>query len=247
MKKSLKILFFCYFPLISFAQLPNEKKPEGQLKREIYGGLTLSTNGWGVNFQFAKRKTNRYKVMYGFSIGNIRNEKEHKAFNSVFKDAKGYYYGKLNSLLAFRPFYGGKILLFEKIRDKGVEIDFVWAAGLSLGLLKPVYLKVRKLDLNTSTFYNAEERYDPSIHHPENIYGRAPWYKGLGKASFLPGLFLKTGVYFDISTRRQLLWGIELGSQIDIYFQKVPLMYQVKNQYVFPSLYANITIGKRFL
>lgn len=247
MKNSLKILILSFFPFFLAAQLPNKQETGVLMKREFYGGLTLTTNGWGVNFSYGRQKNVRYKALYGIDIGNIRNKKEYKSFSTFLNKSKSYYYGKLNSLLVFRPFYGGKVLLFEKKRENATEIDFVWATGFSLGLLKPVYLKIRELDKTTSVFHNVEERYDPAKHYPENIYGRAPWYKGLSESKLLPGIFVKVGFNFDISTRKSRLWGIEIGGKADIYFQTVPLMYNTKNYSIFPAFYANITLGKRMI
>lgn len=244
MKKSIKILIICCFPFISVAQ-NSTKENKNALNQAVYGGLTLSTNGWGLNVQYTRKRSNRYKFLYGLNVGNIRNEKEQKAFYAVFKSVKPYYYGKLNSLVTFRPFYGGKVLLFEKAREKGVEIDFVWGLGLSVGMLKPVYLKIIKTDPITGENYINEERYNPLIHQKNDILGRSSWLKGVNKAKLRMGLYAKAGFYFDISTRKQFLWGIEIGAQLDAFFHKIPMMYQSSFKSYYPSLYLNIMLGRK--
>lgn len=245
MKKSVNILFFCCIQLVSIAQNTNNQT-KNSFNQAIYGGITLTTNGWGFNIQYARALSNRYKALYGLNISNIRNEKEQKAFYAIFQNIKPYYYGKLNSLLSIRPFYGGKILMFEKAREKGVEIDFVWGAGLSLGLLNPVYLKIIKIDPVTGGQNIVEERYDPKIHQKNDILSKCSWFRGLNQSKLQMGLYAKLGFYFDISTRKQFLWGLEIGAQIDAFFSPVPMMYQSKFKKYYPGLYLNIMLGKKF-
>lgn len=247
MNNALKIVFFSLFPLFTFGQLPLVETGEGLMRREVYGGLTLATNGWGINFHYAKQKNYKYKYLYGIHIGNIRHEKETKSYTSVFEDAKGYYYGKLNSVLTFRPFYGGKRILFEKTRSQGVEINFIWSVGVSLALVKPTYLKIKKFNEENSKFETVEEQYDPSQHHPENIFGRSSWFKGFGGTKLSSGLFMKYGCYFDLSARRLNLWGVEIGAMADIYLERLPIMHNSKNHFIFPSLYANIMFGRKLM
>ena len=67
---------------------------------------------------------------------------------SVNGSSRGYFYGKLNSLVCFRPTYGGKLILFQAKRENGIEISYKWHLGPSFGLLKPVYLKIAKFNSN---------------------------------------------------------------------------------------------------
>ena len=246
MKIALKILFILV-PLLTLGQIPLVEKGEGLMKRELYGGLTIRTNGWGFNFHYAKQKNYRYKHLYGIDIGNIRHEKETKSYTSVFEDAKSYYYGKMNSVIAFRPFYGGKRILFEQTRAQGIEINFIWSIGVSLALLKPVHLKIKQFNENLSKFETIEERYDPAIHHPENIFGRSSWFKGVGDMKLSPGLFMKYGFFFDLSAKKATIWGVEIGAMLDMYPQRLEIMHQANNHFIFPSLYANVMFGRKLM
>lgn len=234
-------------PVLSFGQLPLDEKGEGLMRREVYGGVTFATHGWGIGVQYHKQKNYRYKHSFGVRITNIRHPKETKSFSSSFEKSKGYYYGKMNSVVAVRPFYGGKRVLFEKTRHQGVEINLIWGVGISLTLMKPVYLKIKKFDSETNEFITIEERYDPENHHPENIFGRSNWFKGLGDSKITAGLFSKFGFYFDLSAKREFIWGVELGGLLDVYVQKIPIMYNSSNTFIYPALYANIVLGKRLM
>jgi hypothetical protein len=179
-------------------------------------------------------------------VSNIRHSKEVKSFTSIFQNARGYYYGKLNSLVALRPYFGGKRILFEPVRDQGVQISWIWNAGISLGLVKPVYLKIQQSGLGQSTGIT-EERYDPEKHHIENIYGRSSWWKGLSASRLTVGTFLRSGVFFDLSVRKFALWGMEIGGQLDVFYQRISLMHNSKSNFLFPSLYVQIALGRRLM
>ena len=117
----------------------------------------------------------------------------------------------------------------------------MWSAGLSLTLIKPVYLEVRKFEGGQQVL--RKERYDPAIHNRENIYGRAGWFNGFGESNFNPGVFAKTGFFFDFASNHARIFGVEFGVSLDTYFSKIEVMHASPAKYFFPSLYANVLIG----
>jgi hypothetical protein len=127
-----------------------------------------------------------------------------------------------------------------------VQISWMWSAGITVGLVKPVYLKIQ--DIGQEVPYPiAEERYTPALHHVENIYGRSSWFKGFGESKVTFGTFLRSGVFFDLSVRKFALWGIEIGGQMDVFINQIALMHSVKERFVFPSLYLQLAIGRRLM
>lgn len=241
-----KIALFFILPFGLLAQLPADTKGEGLLRREWTLGGVVATNGWGVQFNWLKQKTASYKHSWGIQVTSIRDPKEVKSFTSIFQNSRGYYYGKLNALLAFRPYFGGKRMLFEPVRDQGVQISWIWSAGLSLGLVKPVYLKIQQAPGGEQSGIT-EERYNPEIHYLETIYGRSSWFKGLGKSSLAIGTFFRSGVFFDLSVRKFALWGVEIGGQVDVFATRIPLMHATKDRFIFPSLYVQVALGRRLM
>lgn len=210
---------------------------------EMYGGLTIASNGWGANIQYAKYQSLKYRHVVGLRFTNIKHYKEYKTFNYFLEDASGYYYGKINSVLAFRPYYGGKRTVFEKTRDKGVEISWIWGVGINLSMIKPVYLKIRKF--NAGGPVTTQEPYDPDQHPIETIVGRASIWKGFNELSFGMGVFAKTGAFFDITARKARIFGIEVGVHLDTYFNRVPIMNIEKNEFMYPGVYLNVLFGKK--
>lgn len=247
MKKFLIIPLLFFFSASIYAQTPGKDQIGTDIwKSEVYGGLTVASNGWGFNVQYAKYKTLKYRHVFGLTYSNIKNYKEYRSFNYFLQDASGFYFGKVNSVLAFRPYYGGKLNVFKKSRDKGVDIDWIWGVGVNLSAVKPVYLKIRKLNTTSGILVTTEEPYNADEHPIETIVGRASFFKGFGELKFAPGIFVKTGAFFDISKRSERVFGLEVGVQVDTYFQRVEIMNIENNEFIYPAVYINVMFGKKF-
>lgn len=240
--KNLNILFiFVFFFGNVFSQEEEKGDVKMLYKKVVFGGVNVATNGWGITLNYGWQKNYKYRHVAGFTAGNIRHEKETKTFSPFYEDAKGFYYGKLISLFSFRPHFGGQVIMFNKLREKGVEISFIWSVGPSLTLLKPVYLEVRRFEGGVSIV--SDERYNPAEHNRENIYGRVGWFKGVDESSFNVGVYAKGGFFFDFASKHNRLFGVEVGFSMDTYFSKIDVMYASPSRYLFPALYANILIG----
>lgn len=243
MNKLLTIFICLFFINGANSQEIDPGHIDALLTRDYSVGLNLNTSGWGFAFDYNIQKNYKYKKSFGFLITNIHHPKEYKVLGTL--GSKGYYYGKLNSLLSFRPFYGGKRLLFKSVRENGVEISYKWGVGLSLGIVKPVYVEINVIE--SGNLIHQSERYDPLKHYYGLIYSRSPWAKGLAESKIATGVFVKQGISFNFSTDRNGLNGGELGFMVDYYpINKIDLMYLQKNNNLFASLYLQFNLGKKF-
>ncbi len=195
---------------------------------ELSGGPMLHAYGWGLTFQYGKYATARDRNMLGIDILSMKHPKEIKSFNPNYQDARGYFYGKLNSMIVVRPTYGRKHRITEKIRKNGVEVNYVWGIGPSLGLLKPVYLQIGGPSFPYQTIVT--ERYDPERHFADNIFGRASWFKGLGEIQLYPGAFGRFGFNFEYSATNTGIKALEAGITMDAYGAKLPQMAVLESE-----------------
>lgn len=218
-------------------------------KRELYGGILVHGDGWGLQFYHAKYNTARDRRLLGIEVVGMKHPKEVKSFNPYYEDARGYFYGKSNALLILRPTYGRKLQLTDKIRRSGAEVNFIWGIGPSIGLVKPVYLQIGKPD--RIPYENiAVERYDPAIHDVQNIYGRATWFNGVGEMKPYLGGFGRVALSFEYSTETSGLKGLEVGAMVDVYQKTVPIMAElegVRNKQFFFQFYLALQFGKKFV
>lgn len=131
--------------------------------------------------------------------------------------------------------------MFKSKRENGIEVTAKWAAGPSIGLLKPVYLRIDKFSTTPQ-----DERYDPSVHNLENITSRSSWTKGLGEATFRFGGFAKAGVDFNFSTTKNKISGGEVGVMVDYFVgEPVILLHNNDGDNLFASLYLQFNLGQK--
>jgi len=235
------IIFLTALPLIS--QEIDKGKSEILLRDDLSFGLNINTRGWGIVMDYSKQKTFKYKYTYGFALGNIKHQKESKILGT--SGSKGYYFGKINSVIALRINYGGNYKLYQSKRVNGIEIQYKWRIGPSLALIKPIYLEIDKT-LNGSP-QHFPERYNPEIHYNGQIYASSSWAKGLGESKLSTGVFVKTGFDFNFSTLRTAISGGEIGIEVDYYpLSNFEIMYNQTGINVFTALYLQFNLGKKF-
>ena len=240
------LVTFIVFSNEMCAQVPSTQQNYARFTKEVWGGLNIHTLGIGLSLNYAKFKTYKKKIYYSLDIVGMQHEKEYKIFGSIDENAKRYVYGKMNSFYVIRPGIGKRKMYFEKLRDKGMQIAINWSIGPSIGITKPVYLEVIKIDQFGQVIGNSIEKYDPESHNLYNIYGRGPWSRGLSEAKFHLGGFAKLGLEFEYSDERGLIRAIEVGTILDVYPQRIPIMSDIDNPFIFPTLFINLMFGAKF-
>jgi hypothetical protein len=218
-------------------------------RKEISGGAIIHGDGWGLNFFHSKYTTAKDRRVLGIEIVGMKHPKEIKSFNPYYEDSRGYFYGKSNALLIVRPTYGRKHQITDKIRRSGVEVNYVWGIGPSLGLVKPVYLQIGRPDQFPYETI-AIERYDPDQHDVHNIYGRATWFRGVGEIQLYPGGFGRFGLNFEYSGQTTGIKALEVGVSVDAYPVVIPIMAEldgVQNKQFFFEFYLSVQFGKKYI
>ena len=251
MKSAYSIVFFLlslfmWGTSITYAQKPEIEKSYAMFRTEAFGGLNFNTNGWGCSFYYSKHKTAKVKRLYLIQFDVVKHPKEYKIYNPLDENSKGYVFGKMNSFATLDFGWGEKRIVYEKLRQKGVQLSLNWNFGPSVGFVKPVYLEVIKFD-GLQVAGIAVEKYDPESHNLNNIYGRAPNSKGLLELKIIPGIFFKSGFNFEFSSIRDGLKAIEVGTKVNVYPRRVPIMTNVDNKFIFTEFYLCLQFGKKYI
>ena len=214
---------------------------------EVYYGLVFHTNGWGVNATKTKYIDDNRKWVFSVDLVTMKHPKEEKRLNPYIEGSKKYVFGKLNYLTILRPSIGRQRVIYNKGEKRGVQVSFNYNVGASIGFTHPVYLEVyypsilgRDEGATPST-----EVYDPNLHNPDMILGRASYFRGFEKTNVYPGLHGKLGFNFEYAGAENLVRSIETGVTIDAYFKQIPLMAFAHNQRVFFTGYLSFYFGKK--
>lgn len=249
MKSTTVILVnFLLFFLVNTLGAQDQFEDEAKIvyKHQIMGGLNLHTSGWGVNLSFLKNKTAFKARVIQFQFVGMKSHKEVKSYNPYYEDARSYFYGKLNNFYVFRPSWGYRKVLYDKLRRNGVEVSYIWSIGPSIGIAKPVYLEIGQPSLPYQ--YVVVERYDVNEHFQENIYGRASGLNGFSEIRFHPGLHGRFAFMFEYSPKKTGVTALETGLAADLYGKKIPIMAldDSENRQIFVNFYVSILFGKKF-
>jgi hypothetical protein len=208
----------------------------------IWGINKNSSSGLIGGFVFKKsRRVNEYMFeTYGVELINVRHPQE------VRKTSPGsgnfFIYGKTNYLYAIRLQYGRDFVIFQKAPQQGVEIKAVLAAGPTVGIVAPYYIKRTVDGLQT-----IKEQYDPN--NPEHIYGKilgnGGFFYGVGESNLQMGANLKAALNFETGVLKSQVTGFEVGFLVDAYTKKIVMVPTADNYAVYPTIFLTIFYGAR--
>jgi hypothetical protein len=220
------------------------------LSKEVSGAFRLNSDGWAVAFEKGRIKSKEPKKsdmfhdvrFWQIEFSERRNPKELRMYanDASTSGGKAYAYGKINNLYALRFNIGKKKMIAGKPYPNSISIHWLYAGGLTLGLLKPYYIITAD---KGSIKYSAENQ--ASFLNVNNIVGAAGFSTGLSETKIIPGLNLKTALHFDFGANKNLLSAVELGVSGEFYTQNIELMANQKAVPYFFNLYAGIQFGRR--
>ncbi len=220
-------------------------------RKEYTVGALITNRGFGVNFKYSKQTSGLRKITFNSELAVIKHPQEVRQVNPLSaSNPKSFAYGKKNNLILLRLGVGSDQLLFDKDEKDGVEIQFIYDAGISLGLIKPIYYDVQD-PLNSEFVVTIEEKFDP-IRQPDPsfIYGTSGFLRGLGETSLIPGLYAKAGLNFDFSREEERIKSIEIGLTLDGFSKKTPIMAVFNNidinKQTFLCLYLKASLGRKY-
>ena len=120
-----------------------KQEEEGVLifTKQVTGGVQLRTNGYGAFLEIGRARSPRFTNLYTLEITEIKHNKEEKASGDLF--ANSFVYGKINNFYQAKLGFGQQYVLGQKGNKNGVAVLGIVNGGLSLGLLKPYYVRDR--------------------------------------------------------------------------------------------------------
>lgn len=260
MKKLSLILIIASLATASFAQdKREERKEKKEAKRQkinelvrqseegtlIYQkqsifGVQLRTNGYGAFYEFGKMKTNRKTTVYRLDITEVKDSREEKVRNINAFGSSAYVYGKRNYFYPVTLGFGQQYILGQKGNKNGVAVTAIYNAGLSIGLLRPYYLK---LNDNRSIKYSATDSI--AFLDESGIASGGGFGKGWSEIKVKPGAFVKAALRFDYGRFNETVSGLEIGMSLDAYASKIPILLLQKERRMFFQGYVAVLFGRR--
>jgi hypothetical protein len=243
MKKLLIIaVIFLYGTSMLFAQGEIDEQQTLVLRNERSFGILLNSDGIGISYREAKRKSYVNKRLLEFDAGNLKHPKEYKITNPYTTGTGTFVFGKLNSVMFIRGGIGHQHEIFKKADLGGVAIRYFFSGGPVIALYKPIYYRVL-YPVSIDEYIIKEEKFQVSIHQPSDIYSKASFTKGLNEIKALPGLYVKGGFNFEYSKQDRVTHAIECGAQVNAFPKKIPIMASPDNKAIFFSLFVSYRFG----
>lgn len=250
MKISLFSILLILVMSSSYAQqksLPKKKTSE-DYKMFAYGVTTNTNSGLLGGFVVRHSQavgTFRGNVMHRYialEAVNLKHPKEKAEPTSI---ANRYIFGKRNYFFSLRPEYGRELVFFKKHGEDGIGISLIAAAGPSIGLQKPYYIKYDKNGRGAVEIV----QYDPNIHKEINrIQGSAGiWQEFFKGMTINPGVHAKLAANIDMNTFGNSLTGFEIGITSELFSKTPEIMSNqlTTNAKFYTSGYLTIYFGNR--
>ncbi len=208
-------------------------------------GFFAHTRGFGLNYRRGWHVTGQRKRMIEIEGLNMRHSKEIKEKSNIRDNAKGFYYGKLNSVFLLRLGIGFQNVIYRRADRKSVEIRCSYLVGPQLTFAKPIYLTI----LKENQFQQKDfvvEKYDPAMHDLSNIVGRAPFVNGIERTKLYPGAYAKLAFSFEYADYSNEVKAIEIGTVVDVYPIALPIMANYAKENYIVTLYISFVFGKKW-
>ena len=243
MRKLLIIAVTLLFGAISlFAQGDLNEQQKVFFRNERSFAILLNSDGVGLSYREAKRIDYLNKRLLEIDIGTLKHPKEYKVTNPYTTGTGSFVFGKLNSVMFIRGGIGRQHEIFKKADLGGIAIRYFYSAGPVIALYKPIWYRVL-YPISLNEFEIREEKFSSAVALPQDIYSKASFTKGFDELKALPGLYAKGGFNFEYSKEDKVIHAIEIGSQINAFPKKIPIMASNDNKAIFFSLFVSYRFG----
>ena len=220
---------------------------EGDLifnKHSIFG-IRLASDGYGINYEKGKFKSPTRTLLFQFELNEKKDPKEHHISATSdginFSSVVPY---KLNNLYEFKMAIGQEHLIGGKGNRNGVAVSALYSGGVTIGLLKPYYLDVQN-QITGATSRKTFAQMANDTTEGDLITGASGFTVGWDNLTVKPAVNAKQAMRFDYGRLNQTVAAIEVGLTEEYYFNKIPLVYLVKQKQFFFNAYVAILFGSR--
>jgi hypothetical protein len=203
----------------------------------------LQINGYGLNMKWGHFNSTQRFSFYTFDIDRLKHQKEiRQPANMPYN---GFVFGRTHIAIPISIGMGQFKTLGVRNNKNDVGVGWTYQYGLTLALLKPVYLFVDPTPNNQTNDDIELIRYEEeSTFDYNSILGGASFFTGINQIKSIPGAFGKTSLVFNWGRYYNDLHSVELGVMVHGYIKRLPLMAKVKNNFVYPVFYLAVNLGK---
>jgi hypothetical protein len=238
------------------ATAPND---DPSYRKEVVYGINFNTRGGlvgGVSVRSTKLLNENWARYWSIEAVEVKHPKEQRLASI---NGSSFIAFKSNYLFVLRPTVGAQRIIFRKAAESGVQVNGLFGAGPSIGLLLPyyVYFDYTARDSRGNPIGPEDvraEQYDPRKHGVgDRILDRAPLFSGIDEVKPYVGAHVRAALSFEYGRYRDAVAGIETGVLLEAYAKRPailrpPAQLQSKsslNDRFYPSVYLTVYLGTR--
>jgi hypothetical protein len=228
-----------------------EQEGEPSYQKHTLWGFKLNHDGWGLSYELGKMKS-PYKInIYQIEFNEKKHPKEEK--QSTGDNLGGgfvvlgnpFVYGKQNHFYQIKGGIGQSRMIGGKGNKNGVGVYWIYAGGVSLGLVRPYYLDIESPPNSGQIKTIRYSQQDSAAFLGNFIVGGTGLRNGWGEMKFVPGIHAKTALRFDWARFNTTISAIEFGFNFELYTSEIVQMVSIEGNHFFANGYISILFGKR--
>lgn len=201
----------------------------------------LHVNGFALHFKWGKGDVSNLRY-YAIDFGKMRHQKEFRYTSNP--PYNGFVFGRTHIAMPLNFGVGKMKTLGIRNGKNDVGLSYSFQAGISLALLKPVYLYIdRKPGTLQSNVELVKYENESTIEY-NNIIGGASFFTGMNQMTLMPGVFTRASLLFNWGRYTGDFHAVETGVMITAYSKSLPLMATIKNNPVYPTVFIAFNLGK---
>jgi len=229
---------------------------DSNYQHAFFVGGSANTDGWSGGLYYLSKKKGTSSNLWSLKFSEIKHEKQIKQQGSG-KNNPGignptpYVFGKINNLYTLQLGYGKEKMILPGILDGNISLKFRYSGGLSLGMLKPYYLKLiyTNYTLPGQPSYIKEEKYSAAnsdVFLSNNILGASKWSKVLNEIDYVPGAFFEMAFVLEPAKNKSFVQLITFGCNISYYAKALAIMADAKAYPYQANMFIGLSLGKRW-
>lgn len=219
-----------------------KQQEEGEIifnKQSIFG-VKLSTDGYGLSYEFGKFKSSRVATIFQIELNEKKHKKEKRVSLFTGFNFNSLVYGKMNNFYQLKFGVGQQRIIGGKGNKNGVGVMAIYAVGASAGFVKPYYVDVE--DKNEQRFRSTYPTIIDSLYEEQGASGFTVGWKDV---KIRPGAHAKAAMRFDYGRFNETVTAIEVGLNAEFYSSKVPQMAFNNEKQFFFNAYISLLLGRR--
>ena len=219
-----------------------KQQEEGEIifnKQSIFG-IKLSTDGYGLSYEWGKFKSNRVATIFQIELNEKKHKKEKRISLFTGFNFNSLVYGKISNFYQLKFGVGQQRIIGGKGNKNGVGVMAIYGIGLSAGLVKPYYVDVE------DNFGQRVRKTYPTIIDSQYIeQGASGFTVGWKDLKIRPGAHAKAAMRFDYGRFNETVTAIEVGLNAEFYANKIPQMALNPEKRFFFNAYISLLLGRR--